>query len=252
MLTEERRRHILNALHRDGKVVALEMSGELGVSSATVRRDLQDLERDGLLQRVHGGALPRTPGVDAGFTDRQQQAPSAKAAIADAAARLVENGQVILLDGGTTTLQVAQRLPWDLRATVVTNSPPIAVALGNHPHIDVIILGGRLYKHAMSAVGGATLEDLQMVRADVCLLGIGGLHPEVGISTNSLEEAHVKRMMIANSAEVVAVAAPDKLGAALPYIVAPITALTHLVTERSAPEVLLAAYEAADITVVRA
>src|SRR4029453_15208402 len=104
-----------------------------GVSEDTIRRDLRELAEADLLQRVHGGALPHSPAV-ASFAVRQGQAPAAKQAIARAAAQLVRDGQVIILDGGTTTLQVAQLLPVDLRATVVTNSPPIAIARPEHPH----------------------------------------------------------------------------------------------------------------------
>ena len=250
MLTEERKRYILDTLEREGKVVACELSEELRVSPDTIRRDLRDLASEGLLQRVHGGALPRSPATRASYAARRHQEPGAKAAIAEAAARLVESGQVILLDSGTTTLQVAQHLPHELHATVITNSPPIAVALEEHPNVEVIMLGGRLYKHAMSTVGGATLEDLQMVRADVCMLGVGGLHPELGITTDSLEEAHVKRAMATGAAEVVAVASAEKLSTALPYIVGPLSILTHLVTERDVPEEELAPYSAAGITVV--
>src|SRR6478672_10923004 len=102
MLAAERRQHILSTLRHDGKVLATELSVALHVSEDTIRRDLRELAEAGLLQRVHGGALPSSP-ASASYAARQQQAPSAKAAIARAAVRLLRNGQVILLDGGTTT-----------------------------------------------------------------------------------------------------------------------------------------------------
>src|SRR5438876_2432914 len=125
MLTAERRRSIMQTLQREGKVHATELSKALQVSEDTIRRDLRELAAAGVLQRVHGGALPRSPAT-ASFTERQQQAPETKAAIAQAAVRLIRQDQVIIFDGGTTLLQVAQRLPPDLRATVITHSPPIA------------------------------------------------------------------------------------------------------------------------------
>src|SRR5262245_29045505 len=106
MLSAERRQYILETLRRDGRIHATELSATLNVSEDTIRRDLRELAEAGLLQRVHGGALPSSPAA-ASYAVRQQQAPSAKAAIAQAAAGLVRSGQVILLDGGTTTLQVA-------------------------------------------------------------------------------------------------------------------------------------------------
>ena len=249
MLTAERRQHILATLRRDGKVLASELSAVLGVSEDTIRRDLRELAEADLLQRVHGGALPRSPAA-ASFAARQGQAPAAKQAIARAAAQLVRDGQVIILDGGTTTLQVAQRLPVDLRATVVTNSPPIAIALAEHPQVEVVIVGGQLYKHSLVAIGAVAVETLRAIRADICMLGVCSLHPQDGISVPDLEEAHVKRAMIAGAAEVVALASAEKLGTAAPYIVGPIGDLTHIVTEREIPDEVLAAYQAQGITLI--
>ncbi len=251
MLTAERRRSIVQTLQRDGKVLASELSKTMNVSEDTIRRDLRELATSGVLQRVHGGALPLTP-TTASFTVRQQQAPEAKAAIAQAAVQFIRQGQVIILDGGTTPLQVAQHLPHDLRATVITHSPPVALALAEYPEIEVILIGGKLYKHELVTTGAATVEAFRNIRADLCFLGIGSLHPEVGISTLDLEEAYVKRAMIASAAEVVALTSAEKLGTAAPYIVGPISDLTHLVTERSVPAEVLAPYRASGITIVRA
>jgi DeoR/GlpR family transcriptional regulator of sugar metabolism len=251
MLTAERRQHILATLQHDGKVLASELSAALGVSEDTIRRDLRELAEAGLLQRVHGGALLRSPAA-ASFAARQSQAPAAKQAIARAAAQLVHNGQVIILDGGTTTLQVAQRLPLDLRATVVTNSPPIAIALAEHPQVEVVIVGGRLYKDSLVAIGAGAVEALRAIRADICLLGVCSLHPQDGISVPDLEEAHVKRAMIANAAEVVALVSAEKLGTAAPFIVGPIQELTHIITEREIPNEALRPYQAQGITIIYA
>ena len=250
MLTAERRRSIMQTLQRDGKVLASELSKNLHVSEDTIRRDLRELAAAGELLRVHGGALPRLPS-SVRFVERQQQAPEAKAAIAQAAVPLIRQDQVIILDGGTTPLQVAQQLPHDLRATVITHSPPIALALAEHPTIEVIVIGGKLYKYELVTVGAATVEAYRDIRADLCFLGISSIHPEVGISTLNLEEAYVKRAMIASAAEVVALTSTEKLGTAAPYIIGPLSDLTHLVTERSVSEELLAPYRAQGISIVR-
>jgi DeoR/GlpR family transcriptional regulator of sugar metabolism len=249
VLTAERRQQILATLRRDGKVLASELSTALGVSEDTIRRDLRELADADLLQRVHGGALPRSP-ASASFAARQSQAPAAKQAIARAAAQLVHDGQVIMLDGGTTTLQVAQRLPIDLRATVVTNSPPIAIALAEHPHVEVVIVGGRLYKSSLVTIGAGTVEMLRSIRADICMLGVCSLHPQAGISVPDLEESYVKRAMIDGAAEVVALASAEKLGTVAAYTVGPIGDLTHIVTEREVADETLAAYRAQGITLV--
>ena len=251
MLTAERRRSIVQMLQREGKVYASELSKALHVSEDTIRRDLRELATAGMLQRVHGGALLRSP-VIASFTERQQQAPGAKTTIAQAAVQLIHQDQVIILDGGTTLLQVAQHLPPDLRATVITHSPPIALALAEHPEIEIILIGGKLYKHELVTVGAAAVEAFRNIRADLCFLGICSVHPEVGISTLDMEEAYVKRAMIASAAEVVALTSAEKLGTASPFIVGPLSDLTHLVTERSVPDDVLAPYRALGMTIVRA
>ncbi len=249
VLSAERHNYILSTLQREGKVIAGELSQALDVSEDTIRRDLRKLAEAGLLQRVHGGALPGSPAATS-YAVRQTQAASAKLAIAQTAVQLVHSGQVIILDGGTTTVQVAQCLPPDLRATVVTNSPPVAVALAEHPQIEVIIIGGRLSKKSLVSMGAATLEAFHMIRADLCMLGICSLHPETGISTPDLEEAYVKRAMIASSAEVVALASAEKLGTAATYTVGPLSDLTHLVTEPGLPQEVLEPYRTIGITIV--
>jgi DeoR/GlpR family transcriptional regulator of sugar metabolism len=248
MLTEERRRVILEGLHRDGRIVASELSAALDVSIDTVRRDLRELADAGLLRRVHGGALPAAVGA-APYAARLEQGPGAKTAIAEATSRLFHDGQVILLDAGTTTLEVARRLPPDLDATVITNSPPVALALAEHPRIAVNVLGGSLAKDAKALVGAATVEALRSVRADILVLGVCSLHPEIGITVIELEESYVKKAMIANAAEVVAVSSADKLGSAAPYVIAPIEELTYLVTEECEAD-RLDAYRNAGVEVV--
>jgi DeoR/GlpR family transcriptional regulator of sugar metabolism len=158
---------------------------------------------------------------------------------------------VVILDGGTTTLQVARHLPLDLQATIVTNSPPIAIALAEHPLIEVVMLGGQLYKKALVNVGAATVEALGMIRADLCLLGVCSLHPEVGISVQNLDEAHVKRAMISRSAEVVGLATAAKLDTAATYVVGPIQALTYLVTASTVATETLTEYKDLGLTVIR-
>ncbi|BAY23641.1 DeoR family transcriptional regulator [Calothrix sp. NIES-2100] len=250
MLTAERRQFILEILHRDKKVLSTELSAVLKVSEDTIRRDLRELAAAGLLVRVHGGALLASPAT-ASYADRQKQAPKEKEAIARAAAKLVCPGQVVILDGGTTTLQVTRHLPQDLQATVVTNSPPIAIALAEHPNIEVVMLGGKLYKQALVNVGTVTIESLRMIRADLCMLGVCSLHPEVGISVPNLDEAHVKRAMIAGSAEVVGLVTAQKLDTAAAYVVESIHALTYLVTAPTVSNEMLTAYKALGLTIIR-
>ncbi len=250
MLTAERRQFILEILKRDRKVLSSELSAVLKVSEDTIRRDLRELALEGLLQRVHGGALPASPAT-ASYTERQMQAPQEKAEIARAAAKLIRPGQVVILDGGTTTLQVVRYLPLDLAATIFTNSPPIAIALAEHPAIEVVMLGGQLYKKALVNVGAATIEALSTIRADICLLGACSLHPEIGISVQNLDEAHIKKAMISRSAEVVGLATAGKLDTAASYVVGSIRSLTYLVTAPTVSTEMLIAYKNLGLTLIR-
>jgi DeoR/GlpR family transcriptional regulator of sugar metabolism len=251
MLTDERRALILERLRTQGRVLAADLTAELDVSADTVRRDLRELDEAGLLRRVHGGALPRH-GDAAPFQARARRAPEAKASIARRAAECVSDGQLVVLDGGTTTLEVARALRDDLRARLITTSPPIALALADHPGLEVTVVGGTLRPNSLVTVGAAAVDAFRLIRADVVFLGVCGLHPEIGVTTEDLEERHVKAAMIEGAAEVIALADHDKLGTAMSVVVAPLTAVTRLVTDADADDEALAPYRAAGIEVLRA
>lgn len=251
MLKEERQQRILDVVRREGKALASELSERLVVSEDTIRRDLRDLAEMGLLQRVHGGALLASPG-SARHEERRKEHVLSREAIARAALQLLRPGQVIIMDGGTSTLQVAQQMPRDLRITIITNSIPVAQTLSEHETVEVILLGGKLYKDAQVTVGVETVEALRTFQADLCLLGVCSLHPEIGVSVLNLEEVYVKRAMIARSAEVVALVTAEKLATAAPYIVGPLRDITHLVVESSVPGTVLEPYRAQGITVISA
>ena len=251
VLTDERRTLILDRLRTQGRVLATDLSTELDVSSDTIRRDLRELDAAGLLRRVHGGALPRH-GDAAPFEARARRAPQAKASIARRAAGIVRDGDVVILDGGTTTLELARALRDDLRATVITTSPPIALALADHPGLEVTVIGGTLRRNSLVTVGATAIGELENIRADIVFLGVCGLHPEIGVTTNDLEERHVKAAMLRGAAEVVALADHDKLGTAMPVVVAPMTTVTQLVTDAEIDERALAPYRALGIEVLEA
>lgn len=251
LMAAERRQQILAMLERDGKVVAAELSRFFGVSEDTIRRDLREMANEGLLQRVHGGGLPVSR-VSPSFPVRERQRPLVKEALARAAATLIKPGQVVIIDSGTTNVAVARHLPRDLRATVVTNSPPVAVALSEHPHVEVVLLGGRMRKDALATADAVTAAGVRQIRADLCYLGVCTLDPTFGITTLDLDESYVKRAMVEVSAEVVALVTADKLNTASPYVVAPLGELTWLFTEHGVPEGALAHYREAGITITQA
>lgn len=248
MLTSQRKLILLDLLEQEGKIVAKSTAARLAVSEDTIRRDLRELASDGLLQRVHGGALPASPAM-ADFAARLHISTDDKSAIGRAAAALIQPGQVVFIDGGTTSAQLVRHLAPDLRATVVTHSPSVAVDLSTHPTIEVVMLGGRLFKHSVVGVGSATVEAIRQVRADVYFMGVCSVHPEAGLSTGDFEEAGVKRALSAAAAETIVLASPEKLATASPYQVIPLDELAGMVTMASVPEEVLAPYRARGISI---
>jgi DeoR/GlpR family transcriptional regulator of sugar metabolism len=250
LLGEERRELILRWLGAEGKVRASDLALRLRVSLDTVRRDLLELSEAGLLRRVHGGALPPSPPGPDSFVDRLPDDVAAKAAVARAAVGLVRPGEVVAISGGTTTLEFARRLPDDLDATVIATNPHIAVALADHPHLTVDVVGGRLHPAARTVVGPEAVDALRRVRPDVCVLSACSLHPQAGMTLRHREEALVVRAMVENAGRLLSVTTAGKLGSAGPYPVAAIERIDTLVTD--APDAEVQVYRDLGIDVVKA
>ena len=251
MLTEERKALILDILRRDGRLVAKDFSRDLGLSEDTIRRDLRELAADGRLQRVHGGALPASPATE-DFDGRKAIGMEGKAAIGGAAARLISSGQVVFLDGGTSAVQLARQIPAGIAATVVTHSPSVAVELARHDAVEVELIGGRLFKHSVVAMGASAAEAIARIRADIYFMGVTGIHPETGLTTGHAEEAAIKRLIARQAAEVVVLASQEKLGAASPFAIAPLSEASTLVVERGLPDAMLRPFREAGIAIVEA
>ena len=251
MLTSQRKKLLLARLAAEGQLVAKALALELGTSEDTIRRDLRELAAEGLLQRVHGGALPASAAMG-DLAVREQVSVADKVALGRFGASLIRPGQVVILDGGTTALQVAHHLAPGLRATIVTHSPPVAVALAQHAGIEILVLGGRLFRHSMVNVGAAVIDAASRLRADLFFLGVTGVHPDAGLSTGDAEEADVKRALHARAAETVVLASPEKLMAASPFVVAPLADASLLAVARGTPERIVRALRAGGVKVQRA
>ncbi|MCK9684326.1 DeoR/GlpR family DNA-binding transcription regulator [Scleromatobacter humisilvae] len=234
MLTTQRKKLLLARLAAEGQLVAKALAQELGTSEDTIRRDLRDLAAEGLLQRVHGGALPASAAMG-DLAVREQVSTADKVALGRFGASLVEPGQVVILDGGTTALQVARHLAPGLRATVVTHSPTVAIELAQHAGVEILLLGGRLFRHSMVNVGADVIAAASRLRADLFFLGVTGVHPDAGLSTGDAEEAAVKRALHARAAETVVLASPEKLMAASPFVVAALPEISLLAVARETP-----------------
>ncbi|WP_372595548.1 DeoR/GlpR family DNA-binding transcription regulator, partial [Actinotalea sp.] len=247
----QRRELLLHRLAVDGRIVAKDLAAELGLSEDSIRRDLRSLAAAGLCQRVYGGALPASPAM-ADYRTRQGVHPEGKLRVARAAAALIEPGSTVILDGGTTALAVAQALPPDLLATIVTHSPTVAAALAEHPRVEVLVLGGRIFKHSVVACGAWAVEEAQRVSADLFLLGVTGVHAEAGLTTGDAEEAAMKRTLAGRAAETYVLASAEKIGAASPFLVLPLAEVAGVVTDAPGDSAAVAGLAAAGVRVVAA
>ena len=228
MLTSERKTLILDRLRRDGRLVAKSFAEELDLSEDTIRRDLREMAAEGLLARVHGGALPVQPSLP-DFAARKSVASEEKKRLGQLAATLVEPGQIVFLDGGTSNAEIARALPRDFAFTVMTHSPTIAAELEHHPTAEVILIGGRIYKHSMVAVGAVASAAIAAVRPDIFFLGVTAVHSRHGFTTGNFEEAAIKRQIAAQSARTYVALTAEKLERASPVTIMPIEAATGII-----------------------
>jgi len=251
LVKEERLNWILARLKSDGKVLAADLTSDLGVSEDTIRRDLRELAASRRVRRVHGGALPASSIVALDYAARARQSVPQKKSIARAAAKLVENGALVFLDGGTTNVQVAESLAPDLQATVITNSIPVAMVLSEHASVEVILIGGKLLRPSRVTTGAEAVDAIRKYRADLFLLGTCSLDLAAGITVPHLDEAPIKRAMMASAARVVGLVTAKKFGTAMACVVGPIDELDAIVTEFDTKSELLSPYLQAGIEVIR-
>jgi DeoR family transcriptional regulator, aga operon transcriptional repressor len=250
LMAEERRQKILAHLQSEGRVIVGNLSEIFGVSQITIRKDLDTLQDRGLVQRSHGGALPPASSAlfDPTLQEKQQQHAPEKQRIAAAAVKLVSDGSCIMLDSGTTTAAIAQGLRKFSSLTVITNAINIATELSG-TNFEVILTGGTLRKNSFSMVGPIAEDVLKEMHADVLFLGVDGFDLEIGLTTPNLLEARVNRAMVASAKKVVAVCDATKFSHRSLSRIVPVTALHHVITDRSLPDSIAEALRSQNIEV---
>ena len=251
MLNAERRQKILERLKTLGQVSVSELASQWQVSEDSIRRDLRDLAEDGLVQRVHGGALPASPAVG-DYQRRESLGTEVKSRLGRVAASLVRQGQVVGIDGGTTCLQLARAFPRDLRCTVVTHSPLVAAELRDHRQVEVLVVGGRLFRHSQVCLGAEALEAIGRIRLDLYFLGATGLRLDTGATTGDWDDAAVKRAFCRQAAEVVLPVSLEKWGAASAFQIVPAADLAVVILPAEVPDSEVAPFQAVGISVIRA
>ena len=251
MLKEERLDFILQKLQSDQSVKLGDLSLHLNVSEDTVRRDIEQLDRNGLCLKVRGGAIPHSPNTNKhAFNDRIHVAEHKKEVIARKALKLLQPRQTILLDGGTTAYTLATMLPQNLPLTVITNSIPVVTALIENPSVDVILAGGKLFKSSQVTIGMEAVGLLNQVRVDICFIGVCSLHHQMGVTTPFYDETEVKRVMVQRANKVVAITTLNKIGTAESYKVCDITSVDTIITETDHHNDLFAPYQALGIKMI--
>jgi len=250
-LPQERQQLILQRLRSQGRVVAVELSAEFEVSEDSIRRDLRELAAQGLCKRVYGGALPLSA-IAAPLKQRRGEHTGRKQALARKAVMLVRQGQILLMDAGSTNAAIAAALPERFGLTVVTNAPDIAQILLEREGFEILLIGGRIDARIGAAVGAQALQEVQRVRADLCFPGACAIAADSGLWGFDSEEVLLKRAMIEASGETAIVVTSDKLGTVATHRVAPLEDVQHLVLEHNVDRAARAAFTARGVTVHRA
>lgn len=239
-LSEKRRLAILEDLAAARRLSVAELSQKFGVSEVSIRHDLEELERRGLLRRVRGGAVsvPQTI-LEWSFAEKMLMNREQKERIGRAAAAMIRNGDVIIMDSGTTVVHVARHISRDIldsgQLTVITSSLPIVRELGSWRGVHLILLGGVYLPMQEVVVGPQALANLAGLHADKMFLGAGGLSPEVGATTATVLDAEVDRSCVRAAEKVIAVIDSTKIGRKGLAAVVPLQDIDILVTDTGAP-----------------
>jgi DeoR family transcriptional regulator of aga operon len=253
LLVEERRRRILDLLERQERATVTELVQHFGISAVTIRGDLEALSRGGALVRSHGGALRRLDRLaELPISIKQALHHAEKVKIGQRAAELVRPGEILILDSGTTTVEVARhlRLLGVKPLTVITNALNVASELSSLPQCRTIMLGGILRPTSLSLVGPQAEQTLKDLNADRLFIGVDGLDPVVGLTTPDVLEAQLNAMMIRVSREVVVVADSSKFKQRSLSLIAKIESVHKVVTDSRADAETLEALRARGVEVI--
>lgn len=250
MLSEERRREILELLQSEGRVLVGDLSRRFRTSLITIRKDLQVLHHLGQLERTHGGALPVKTGAlfDRTLREKERLHRREKLRIAAAAAGMIRQGQVVILDSGTTTTAIAKVCRHFKNLTIITNATNVAEELAG-TSVEVILTGGTLRKNSFSLVGPLAEESLHRLSADLLFLAVDGFDVRYGLTTPNLLEARVNRAMAEAARRTIVVCDSSKFGRRSLSLILPTSAVHETITDRNISKKDLRALRAAHVNV---
>ncbi|MEO5893399.1 MAG: DeoR/GlpR family DNA-binding transcription regulator [Ferruginibacter sp.] len=248
MLKKERHAYIMREIDIHNKVLSSDLSIQLTVSEDTIRRDLQELDDNGILTKVHGGALSKS--FHFTLQNNTVYSQPEKKIIAQKARELIKDGMLVLLSGGTTIIELIKSLPHELNATFITVSIPTALELLDHPNGEVIFIGNKLLKSAQMSVGAEVVQRLSEIKCDLCFLGTNSIDVENGITDLDLEVIEVKRAMIRSAKKTVSLSISKKLNTVQRMVVCKIGEVDVLITELDPGDALLAPYHSKISTII--
>lgn len=252
MFPEQRQRIIRERMRAGQGVKVAELAAEFAVSESTIRRDLRDLVESGLLERTHGGAVPVGTLDEPSIAEKREHNLTEKVAIARVAAAMVQDGESIILDAGTTTLEIARQLRSRQGLTVVTNAYNIVMELAGSGNIEVVVTGGVARGNTMALVGPTAEHMLEGINVDRVFLGTNGVDLTRGLTVPTQAEAMVKRRMVAAARQVVVVADHTKMNKVSFAAIAPIKQMDTLISDTACDPTLVRALNALGIQVLLA
>ena len=236
--TVSRRNDILDRINQEGQVYVDELSRDFGVSEVTIRNDLDQLEQKNLLIRARGGAMKieGRVGVDYNLSEKDKLNYEEKVKIGKAAAKLINNSEIVLIDSGTTTAEMVKNLSDTVELTVITNALNIAALLINHPGVNLTIPGGFLRKKSHSLVGPMAEKSLKNFYVDKAFIGVDGFDTKIGLYTPNVEEAHLNELMIEIANEVIILTDSSKFKKKSFALICPLSKIDTIITDNKIEE----------------
>ncbi len=231
MLKSERQAYILHQLNLHNKVLSSDLCIEINVSEDTVRRDLIELDEQGKIIKVHGGAISKS--FHKSFANNFVYGVEDKRKIASKVIPFIKDGMFILTSGGTTVIELAHMLPENLKATFFTVSLAAALEYSNHPNIDVIFIGDKISKASQIAIGGDAITKIKGIKADLCIMGINALDTQMGLTDNDWDVVQVKKAMIDVSDKTMLLSISEKLNTQQKIKICDTDKINYLITELS-------------------
>ncbi len=252
-MLQERRNRIIELVRQNRMVKVAALMQEFDVSIETIRRDLEFLEEEGFLKRVYGGAvLEGLYEHEPAYHQREVVNYAGKRAIGAAVAACIQDGDTIFMDVGTTVLEAARSLKDKKNITIITNATQIANAMVDYPGCNVILLGGQLRPGELSVSGYITEQILESFYANKMLMGIGGISLATGVTDYHVDEANVRRKMLAHSREIIALVDSSKFGVTAMNYVCPVECISKLITDATTPSETVEKFRARDINIILA